>query len=161
MRHLGLECSYFMKQESKKYVHNLTVPSDGKVELNVFLTNIYHFNMWTHCVPEILLENLWIWNELSDMVLIFKEGERPEREGTCLWSNCRNIQSYKSEVKVTQLCLDLYNLVAYTVHGILQARVLEWVAYPFSSGSSQPRNRTRLSCISGRFFTNWAIGKAP
>ena len=34
-------------------------------------------------------------------------------------------------------------------------RVLEWVAYPFSSGSSQPRNRTSVSCIAGGFFTNW------
>ena len=33
-------------------------------------------------------------------------------------------------------------------------RILEWVAYPFSSGSSQPRNRTRVSCIEGGFFTN-------
>ena len=34
-------------------------------------------------------------------------------------------------------------------------RILEWVAYPFSSGSSQPRNRTGVSCIAGRFFTSW------
>ena len=34
-------------------------------------------------------------------------------------------------------------------------RILEWVAYPFSSGSSQTRNRTRVSCIAGGFFTNW------
>ena len=40
-------------------------------------------------------------------------------------------------------------------------RILEWVAYPFSSGSSWPRNRTRVSCIAGRFFTNWAIREAP
>ena len=40
-------------------------------------------------------------------------------------------------------------------------RILEWVAYPFSSRSSQPRNRTGLSCISGGFFTNWAIREAP
>ena len=39
------------------------------------------------------------------------------------------------------------------------SRILEWVAYPFSRGSSQPRNRTRVSCIAGRFFTNWAIRK--
>ena len=36
-------------------------------------------------------------------------------------------------------------------------RILEWVAYPFSRGSSQPRNQTGVSCIAGRFFTNWAI----
>ena len=38
--------------------------------------------------------------------------------------------------------------------------ILEWVAYPFSSGSSWPRNRTRVSCIAGRFFTNWAMREA-
>ena len=36
--------------------------------------------------------------------------------------------------------------------GILQARILEWVAYPFSRGSSQPRNRTGVSCIAGGFL---------
>ena len=35
-------------------------------------------------------------------------------------------------------------------------RILEWVAYPFSRGSSQPKNQTRVSCIAGRFFTSWA-----
>ena len=45
----------------------------------------------------------------------------------------------------------------YTVHEILQASILEWVAFPFSSGSSWPRDPTRVSCIAGGFFTNWAI----
>ena len=39
-------------------------------------------------------------------------------------------------------------------------RILEWVAYPFSSGSSQPRNGTGVSCIAGIFFTNWAMREA-
>ena len=39
-------------------------------------------------------------------------------------------------------------------------RILEWVAYPFCSGSSWPRNQTWVSCIAGRFFTNWAIREA-
>ena len=39
-------------------------------------------------------------------------------------------------------------------------RMLEWVAYPFSSRSSGPRNQTGVSCIPGRFFTNWAIREA-
>ena len=39
-------------------------------------------------------------------------------------------------------------------------KILEWVAYPFSRGSSQPRNWTRVACIVGRFFTNWAIREA-
>ena len=39
-------------------------------------------------------------------------------------------------------------------------RLLQWVTYPFSRGSSWPRNQTRVSCIAGRFFSNWAIRKA-
>ena len=47
----------------------------------------------------------------------------------------------------------------YTVHGILQARILEWAAIPFSRGSSQPRDWTQISCI-GRVFTSWATREA-
>ena len=42
----------------------------------------------------------------------------------------------------------------YAVHGILQARILEWVAIPFFRESSQPRDRTEVSCMAGRFFTS-------
>ena len=45
-----------------------------------------------------------------------------------------------------------------TVHEILQARILEWVTFPFSRGSSQPRDQTQVSLITGRFFTSWATG---
>ena len=43
-----------------------------------------------------------------------------------------------------------------SIHGIFQARVLEWVAISFSRGSSQPRDQTQVSCIVGRRFTIWA-----
>ena len=49
----------------------------------------------------------------------------------------------------------------YTVHGILQARILEWVAFPFSRGSSQPRDRTQIFCTAGGFFTSRAEREAP
>ena len=52
---------------------------------------------------------------------------------------------------------DFLWLVDYTVQEILQARILEWVAFPFSRGSSQPRDQTQVSHIAGRFFTSWAI----
>ena len=48
-----------------------------------------------------------------------------------------------------------------SVRGILQAGILEWVDIPFSRGSSQPRNRPRVSCIAGRLFIVWAITEAP
>ena len=46
-----------------------------------------------------------------------------------------------------------------SVHGILQARKLAWVAISFSRGSLRPRNLTQVSCIAGRFFTNWDTKK--
>ena len=46
------------------------------------------------------------------------------------------------------------------VHGILQPRILQWVAFPFSRGPSQPRDRTQVSRITGRLFTSWAIREA-
>ena len=48
-----------------------------------------------------------------------------------------------------------------SVHGILQARILQWVAIPFSSRSSQPRGQTGVSCAAGRFFAVWATRGAP
>ena len=67
----------------------------------------------------------------------------------------------KVKVLVNYSCPTLCNtmdssLASSSVHGILQARIMEWVAIPFSRGSSQPRNWTQVSCIAGRFFTIWA-----
>ena len=61
-------------------------------------------------------------------------------------------------VLVTQSCPTLCDPMDYSppgssVHGILQARILEWVTITFSRGSSQPRDQTWVSCIAGRFFT--------
>ena len=60
-----------------------------------------------------------------------------------------------SEVKVIQSYPTLCEPMDDTVYGILQARMLEWVAIPFSRGSSQPRDWTQVSHIAGRFFTIW------
>ena len=71
----------------------------------------------------------------------------------------------KVKVSVPQLCLTLchpmdYSLPGSSVQGILQTRILEWVAIPFSKGSSQPRDWTQVPCIAGRFFTIWATREA-
>ena len=65
-----------------------------------------------------------------------------------------NCDLYLVKVKVIQPCPTLCDPMDYTVHGILQAQILEWVAVPFSRGSSQPRDRTQVSLIAGRFFTS-------
>ena len=68
-------------------------------------------------------------------------------------------------VKVARSCLTLCDPTDYSqpfssVHAILQARILKWVAIPFSRGSSQPRDWTQVSHIAGRFFTIWATREA-
>ena len=64
------------------------------------------------------------------------------------------------KVKVTQSCPTLCDPMDYTVPGILQARILEWVAFPFSRVSSPPRDGTQVSCVAGGFFTSWATREA-
>ena len=68
------------------------------------------------------------------------------------------------------VCVHVWKLVSHVwlfvtpwtvVHGILQARILEWVAFPFSRGSSQPRDQTQVFRIAGGFFTSWATREAP
>ena len=76
------------------------------------------------------------------------------------WTGMRKINSdnhyiyWKVKVKVPQLCLTLCDPMDYTVHGSLQARILELVVIPFSRESSQPSDQTQVSNIAGRFFTS-------
>ena len=77
-----------------------------------------------------------------------------------MWLDVQDV-AWKLQVLVAQLCPTLCDpvdcsLPGSSVHGILQARILEWVAIPFSRGSSQPRDWTWSSCIAGRHFTLWA-----
>ena len=67
-----------------------------------------------------------------------------------------------NESEVAQLCPTLCDpvdcsLPGSSLHGILQARILEWVAISFSRGSSQPRDGTRVSFIAGRRFNLWGF----
>ena len=58
------------------------------------------------------------------------------------------------KVKVAQLCPTLCDCIDYIVHGILQATMVEWVAFSFSRGSSWTRDQTQVSNIAGGFFTS-------
>ena len=75
------------------------------------------------------------------------------------------ISTWEMKVKVTQSCPTLCDpmdcsLPGSSVCGILPARILEWVAMPFSRESFHPRDWTQVSCIAGRFFTIWATREA-
>ena len=85
------------------------------------------------------------WYHTTARVLPLENGASPTLLSIC-------VKTVK--VKVTQLCQTLCDPMDYTVHGILQARILEWVAFPFFRGSSPPRDQTHVSPIAGGFFTN-------
>ena len=97
----------------------------------------------------------WTW--LSDSTTI------GNRRMICII--CSQHSWTRSEVKwsvVTELCSTLCNpldcsLPGSSVQGIFQARILEWVAIPFSRAFPQPRDRSQVSCIAVRFFTIWYI----
>ena len=76
----------------------------------------------------------------------------------CQDSTCTHTYTYAyAEVLVAQSCPTLLDPMdrsppGSSVRGILQARILQWVAFPFVRGSSRPRDQTQVSCIAGRFF---------
>ena len=81
-----------------------------------------------------------------------------------IWKSINIIQHInglkeKVKVKVSQWCPTLFDPMDCIVPGIVQARILEWVAFPFFTGSCQPRDQTQVSRIAGRFFTSWATRK--
>ena len=81
------------------------------------------------------------------------------------WSHCSLIYMFESESGVVQsyptLCDPLdCSPPGSSIHGILQARILEWVAISFSRGSSQPSDWTQVSHIAGRCFNLWATREA-
>ena len=81
--------------------------------------------------------------ELPDVQAGFRKGRGTSMSSSSYYTYCCSF---------AQLCLNLCDPMGYTVHGILQARLLEWIAFPFSRGSSQPRDRTQVPHIAGRCF---------
>ena len=110
--------------------------------------------------------NIWKWFELDQAQIRCSRSINTiiYKHSLCLMGQRQ--WAWKKNVLVTQACPTLCNPMDYSppgssVHGILQARTLEWVAISFSRGSSWPREWTQASCIAGRFFTIWATREAP
>ena len=86
--------------------------------------------------------------------------KKPQQKPTLPNQGTRKEAAYQDrKILITQSCPTLCPPVS-SVHGILQARMLEWVTFLFSSGCSQCRNQTQVSCIAGWFFTIWATREA-
>ena len=84
-----------------------------------------------------------------------KQLSRQARATSCLSRNEGNSEENRDRREI-QWCPPLCDPIDYTVHGILQARILEWVTFPFSKGSSQPRDWNQVFLSVGGFFTSWA-----
>ena len=103
--------------------------------------------------------------EIEVPVWQFWQGLPSEFSPYILRINRRKLNGLLSEVKVAQSCLTLCHPMDCSppdssVHGILQARILECFAIPFSRRSSRPRDWTQASLIAGRFFTIWTTREA-
>ena len=108
-----------------------------------------------HCFPI-----YFPWNDGTKWLLKADSCWDIAETNIVLQSNYPPVQN-KVKVLIAQSCLTLCNLIkcswpGSSVHGNLQARILEWVAIFISRGSSWPRDWIRVSCIAGRFFTVWA-----
>ena len=111
-----------------------------------------------HCLLQCMKGKVKV-KSLSRVQLCATHGLQPTRL-LCPWDfpgestgvGCHCLLLVKA--KVAQSCPTLCNPMDHIVHGILQARILEWVAFPFSWGSSQPRDQTHVSHIAGGFFAS-------
>ena len=110
---------------------------------------------------------LWLFIVLSDLgrKWVWEAEEIPRK--ICIVSSkvAKTPCKIEREREVTQSCPTLCNpmdgsLPGSAVHGIFQARILEWAAISFSRGSSQSRDRTRVACIADKLFTVWATREA-
>ena len=84
-----------------------------------------------------------------------------EFSGPECWSGSLSLLQGIFPTQVSNTGLPRCRRILYQLSHKGSPRILEWIAYPFSSRFSRPRNRTRVSCLAGRFFTNWPIREAP
>ena len=111
------------------------------------LENVMDRGAWWATVHSFAKSQTWlsVWTELNDL---------NDLKHPCV------------SAKLLQSCLPLCksmdcSLPGSSVHDILQERILECVVMPSSNRSSQPRDQTQVSHITGRFYTRWATGEAP
>ena len=126
----------------------------------------YHYTLKITKIQNHIAKCWQVCRETALLILCKWECKMAQALWKCLAVfNKQHVIAMKVKVLVTQLCLPLCEPMncsppGSSAHGILQARILEWVAIPSSTGSSRPRDRTWVSCIAGRFFTFWATGKS-
>ena len=157
----GLRCTPFssllkMSSPSGWWSNETSSPSPLPL-LHIIQPHQMYFPL-TYCMqtPEILRTQF----QITSIQQIFQYSESHESSGFPA-----HIKIVCCVCLVAQSCLTLCNTIdwgppGFSVHGILQAGILEWVAMPSSRGSSQPRNQTQVFHIAEGFFTVWATREA-
>ena len=130
-----------------------------------YLENLIDWGAWRAIVHRVKksrtqLSN-WAQGTLCIIFTTFLEIESDFEIKRCLL-----VQRKKKQVLAAWLCLTLCDSMDCSppdssVHGLFQARILEWVAVLFFRGTSWPRDQTQVSCIAGRFFTSWSTQGKP
>ena len=142
-----------------EYVHNSTINISEVLTRDVTTTPLMYlcykteFYMECACVlsHSVVSDSLWPWGLQPAMLLCPWGFSRQE-----YWSGLPCPPPRDLPIKGSNPGLLYYKQILYHLNHQGSPRILEWVAYPFSRGSFWPRNRTRVSCIAGRFFTSWA-----
>ena len=143
----------------------------------VTLLNLANQSLWPsswhngwETSSSVWIDFTWVGHRLSNLQKLFPGptlgyGAKVPQKGNGTRCPLVEDQRRKKESEVPQSCLTLCDPVdhsppGFSVHGILQARIQEWVTISLSRGSSQPRDRTRVFHIRGRCFNLWATREA-
>ena len=149
---------YYLKQSANNRSNNYHLQPVADVYEHLFSQNNSKFFLSTHIIVLIYCEVGILMNPILQMMKLknrnIKDLAQDYTANKCWSHDCSPVTLYAIFLKVTQSRPTLCDPMDYTVNRILQARILEWAAYPLSSGSSRPRNRTRVSCTAGGFFTS-------
>ena len=145
---------------------------EGVTRLNLANQSLWPsswLNGWETC-SSVWIDFTWVGHRLSNLHKLFPGptlgyGAKVPQKGNGTRCPLVKDQRRKKESEVAQSCPTLCDpvdcsLPGFSVHGILQARILERVTVSFSRGSSRPRDQTRVSRIGGRCFKLWATREA-
>ena len=127
---------------------------DREGDLLLLSLIIFHRLLWSTQSKALTrsINQMFFWNSVAFYMI---------QQMLAIWSHNFRCVCAKLFQSCSTLCDPMdYNPPGSSVHGILQARILEWVAMSSSRGSSQPRDWTWISCIAGGFFTHWVTWEA-